>query len=246
MLKGHIKDKIIFNYYKFLFPRLFPKKNIFECNLCGWKGKSFVDFNPGHGVTQKKLTCPDCYSQPRNRLSYFFLKNIIPTNKALNVLHISPEYGLTKMFKSYPLINYTSIDINPKKALRKEDITGLSFKDSSFDLIFCSHVLEHVPNDKKAISEIYRVLKKNGTAIIIVPLYKNQKKTYEDFSITNPKERAKAFGQWDHVRICGQDYVKRLKKEGFKAKIENYSKKLDKNIIKRFGILDEQIYICKK
>jgi ubiquinone/menaquinone biosynthesis C-methylase UbiE len=121
-------------------------------------------------------------------------------------------------------------------------VLNIPFEDNYFDLIICNHVLEHIPNDIDAMKEIYRVLKKGGEAILQVPISKNSEITFENFSITEPKEREIVFGQFDHVRIYGQDYPTRLEKSGFKPQRINISKKYEK-----YGLnLDEDLFIGRK
>jgi ubiquinone/menaquinone biosynthesis C-methylase UbiE len=165
-------------------------------------------------------------------------------SKKINLLHFAPEKVLTKFFELYSNINYLSVDIDPKKAMFKQDITKLTFKDNSFDIVFCSHVLEHVENDIKAMKEVFRVLKKDGFAILQVPI--KRKKTYENFMIKSLKEREKIFGQSDHVRIYGEDYKNRLEKAGFKVKKDYFFDSLSEDIIKKYGLKREIIYYCKK
>jgi len=130
---------------------------------------------------------------------------------------------------------------------RKIDIKDINFEDNFFDVIICNHVLEHIVDDRKAMCELFRVLKPGGEAILQVPISKYNKKTFEDFSIILPEEREKYFGQKDHVRIYGKDYKNRLERIGFK--VELYDIKNDLNIqdIKKFGLNEEEIlYIGKK
>ena len=123
----------------------------------------------------------------------------------------------------------------------------MPFKDNSFDFLLCNHVLEHIEDDQKAISEIYRVLNINGTAILQVPINQNSKKTLEDNLITNKKERIEKFGQYDHVRLYGLDYFKRLKKAGFEVSPIKYSSNFTKKEIEKFGIIEDEIIpVCKK
>lgn len=155
------------------------------------------------------------------------MKKVVPKNRKLKVLHFAPEKILTSIFKSYNNVEYLSVDIDPQKAMAKEDITNLSFEDNSFDIIFCSHVLEHIEDDSKAIKELNRILKPNGFAILQVSVkdeFNGRKivKTFEDFTITDPKERERIFGQYDHVRIYGRDYRDRLENGGFKVKIDEF------------------------
>jgi ubiquinone/menaquinone biosynthesis C-methylase UbiE len=128
----------------------------------------------------------------------------------------------------------------------KADICKLPFESNIYDLVFCNHVLEHVPDDQKAMSELYRVLKKGGTLIAQVPIKEDRLKTFENWSITSPDERAKVFGQYDHVRIYGQDYYSRLEKVGFKTKAFDLISKLKPAEIIYFGLKKEKIPVAVK
>ena len=128
----------------------------------------------------------------------------------------------------------------------KADICKLPFENNIYDLVFCNHVLEHIPEDQKAMSELYRVLKKGGTLIAQVPIKEDRLKTFENWSITSPDERAKVFGQYDHVRIYGQDYYSRLEKVGFKTKAFDLISKLKPAEIIYFGLKKEKIPVAVK
>ncbi len=150
------------------------------------------------------------------------------------MLHIAPEVCLAQKLKEYFGKGYLSAGISDRDVMVEMDITNIKYPDQSFDLIICSHVLEHIQDDKKAISELYRVLKDDGRAIILVPLTLTQK-TFEDPSITDPEERFKTFRHHDHVRICGKDYTDRIRDAGFHVKTVTPETFLsDKEIIK-FG-----------
>lgn len=228
-----------------------------KCPFCGWNGKEFLPF----GVRPRKnARCPQCGSLERHRLYYLYLKKILPKDKLLKVLHFAPEKILTELFKSYANINYLSADLNPKNAMVKEDITNISFNNNSFDVVFCSHVLEHIKDDINAMKEVHRILKPEGFAILQVPikdkfLTKMTAKTFEDFSITEPKERERVFGQSDHVRIYGRDYKGRLESAGFKVKVEKFVDSLKKGEVEKFALLPNEcscietegwIYFCTK
>ncbi len=232
------------------------KKNV-ECPFCRWRGIEFLPF----GVKgRKNALCPKCGSLERHRLYYLYLKKTIPKDKNSKVLHFAPEKIITNLFKEYKNIEYVSADIEPGRAMVKEDITKISFPDNSFDIIFCSHVLEHIEDDIKAMKELYRVLKPEGFAILQVPI-KDQfngkiiEKTYEDKTITDPKERQKYFGQEDHLRIYGRDYKNRLASAGFKVKIDKFAFLLGETAINKYALLpkvkessetDGWIYFCTK
>ena len=144
-------------------------------------------------------------------------------------------------------IDYVTTDLISPIADVKADICDLPFPDNEFDFIFCNHVLEHIPNDKKAMREIFRVLKNNGTAIIQVPYDKNKRETYEDDNITDPKERRRIFGQYDHVRIYGMDYFDRLRSVGFEVEAFDLTAKLSDEEIDRHRLpKGELIPLCRK
>jgi SAM-dependent methyltransferase len=145
-------------------------------------------------------------------------------SKTLKVLHIAPEQCFYNLFKNLKNINYTTFDLNSPLADIKGDICNLPFKENSFDFILCNHVLEHINDDKKAMKELYRVLNKNGTAILQVPINQKSSKTFEDSSIVDKKERIEKFGQYDHIRLYGLDYFKKLESFGFKVDPLKYSK----------------------
>ena len=190
-------------------------------------GSSFRKFLPyGYNNVRENALSPSTFSLERHRLLWLYLKNETDFfNKDLKVLHFAPETAFLEKFKKLKNISYDTIDLNSPLANIKADICDLPLDDESYDFILCNHVLEHVIDDKKAMQELYRVLKKDGIGIFQVPINISNKKTYEDFTITDPKERNKAFGQYDHVRIYGMDFFDRLKEAGFM--VENVSTPLN-------------------
>lgn len=201
------------------------------------------------GSGLRNAMCPVCGSSDRVRLLYLFLKS--KTNlftQPLKLLHLAPEKSLSDLFIKQKNIVYLTADLNPEKVMVKMDITAIQYPDNSFDAILCNHVLEHIPDDRKAMSELHRVLKSGGWAILQVPVSKVLEKTYEDFTITSPQEREKHFGQKDHVRIYGKDYISRLKEAGFTVEEYNWSNEPDfSNDKNRYGLnRDETVYYCTK
>lgn len=217
-----------------------------ECNLCGWQGRSFINFYTGYGHVYPKAVCPSCYSHPRHRSYAFSLEKLLNSNGKKKVLHFSPERMITEIICSYADIDYLSVDIDHTKAMRKEDITALSFPSNSFDYIVCVHVFEHISDDRKAMDEVYRVLKPGGVALLDVPIDHNREETYEDWSITSPEERTKAFWQWDHVRLYGRDYPQKLRAVGFSVKEDQLISHLPEHQRTRFGLEAEPNYLCTK
>lgn len=176
--------------------------------------------------------CYNCGSTDRDRLIYIYLKEkfkIFDLGKDKSILHIAPENILSNKLLEFGFSNYVCGDLFAEGYtypghVQNMNLLNLPFSDNTFDLVICNHVLEHIPNDLQAMKEIYRVLKTGDQAIVQVPISKNSSITLEDFSITDPKEREHVFGQFDHVRIYGQDYVDRLTKSGFTINRVNISK----------------------
>jgi predicted SAM-dependent methyltransferase len=211
-------------------------------------GSSYRKFLPyGYQKIRENALCPGTLSLERHRLLWLYLdRETSFLNDSLKVLHVAPEQVFYQKFKSFSHWKYTTTDLHSPLADVKADICALPFEDNSYDLILCNHVLEHIPNDRKAMSELYRVLKKGGTLIAQVPLDENRTTTFEDNSITDRKERTKVFGQYDHVRVYGKDYLEFLDQTGFSSKFIDYTEKLPKEEIKRYGLQYESIPIAKK
>ncbi|MBH45300.1 MAG: SAM-dependent methyltransferase [Flavobacteriaceae bacterium] len=181
--------------------------------------------------------CPGTLSLERHRLLWLFLERETDfLKKKISVLHFAPEQVFYKKFKTYQHWDYTTTDIESPLADIKADICNLPFKDKTYDLILCNHVLEHIPDDLKAMSELHRVLKKEGTLIAQVPLDENRKSTFEDHSVTDPQKRTEIFGQYDHLRIYGLDYYDRLNSVGFSSKAILLQDRLTQEEIERFGL----------
>ena len=212
-------------------------------------GKSYRKFLPYGYVKQRdNALSPGTLSLERHRLLWLYLENETRFFKEkLKVLHFAPEAAYYSRFKNLSNLIYHTTDINSPLATIKADICDLPMKDNSYDFILCNHVLEHIIDDKKAMKELYRVLKKGGIGIFQVPLDENRKKTYEDSSIVTPNERNKAFGQYDHVRIYGMDFFDRLSETGFKVEKCNYTSQLSKEEIEKFCLPNNEIIpVCYK
>jgi len=212
-------------------------------------GSSYRKFLPyGYKVSRPNALCPGTLSLERHRLLWLYLqrKTTLLNNK-LKVLHIAPEQVFYSRFKRFNHWDYTTTDLYSPLADVKADICDLPFKDDTFDLILCNHVLEHITDDLKAMEELYRVLKKRGTLIAQVPLEAECSTTFEDNSITDKAKRTEIFGQYDHVRIYGIDYYQRLKSVGFKTKKVDFLKELSAEEIDKFALpIEEQIPVGRK
>ncbi len=206
-------------------------------------GKSFRKFLPyGYEKTRQGVLSPSTLSLERHRLLWLFLKNGTDFfSKTHKVLHFAPEQAFYKRFKKLDNIEYTTTDLNSPLASVKADICDLPFGDHTFDVILCNHVLEHIPNDTKAMQELYRVLKPGGWGIFQVPQDLKREKTFEDDSITDKKERARIFGQYDHVRIYGKDYFDKLRTIGFTVKEVDYTSQLSAAEIEQYRLAKGEI-----
>jgi len=212
-------------------------------------GKSFRKFLPyGYGTQRPNVLSPSTLSLERHRLLWLYLKNKTDFfTKPKKVLHMAPEQCFLKRFKKLKNLDYITADLYSPIVDVKADILNLPFDDNSFDVIFCNHVLEHIENDNKAMEELYRVLKPTGMGIFQIPQDLSLEKTYEDFNIISPEERAKHFGQYDHVRVYGRDYFNRLRKVGFKVNEVDYSKEISTELIEKYRLVKGEILpVCFK
>lgn len=211
--------------------------------------KSFRSFLPyGYAKQRNNVLAPGTLSLERHRLLWLYLKNETDFFTApKKVLHFAPEQAFYKRFKKLSNLDYTTTDLVSPLADIKADICNLPFENNSFDIILCNHVLEHIPDETKAMQELYRVLKPGGMGIFQVPQDLTRKKTFQDDSITDPKERTRIFGQYDHVRIYGIDYFDKLRSIGFKVNEVNYTQTFSPEEINRYGlVLGEIIPVCIK
>ena len=235
-------------------------------------GKSFRMFLPyGYGKQRNNALSPSTLSLERHRLLWLYLKNETDffqsepvsdshvsnsnrvklrdaeINSALKVLHFAPEQAFYKLFRNQKNIQYTTTDLFSPLADVKADICDLPFEDNSYDIIFCNHVLEHIPDDTKAMQELFRVLKPGGMAILQIPQDLKREVTFADDSITDQKERAAIFGQYDHVRIYGRDYFDKLRSIGFTVIEEDYTYKIAPELVEKYCLAKGEIIpVCFK
>lgn len=212
-------------------------------------GKSYRRFLPyGYAKVRENVLAPGTLSLERHRLFWLYLKNETTFFSApLRVLHFAPEQAFVQKFKKQKNLTYTTTDLNSPIADVKADICDLPFKDNSFDFIICNHVLEHIPDDTKAMQELYRVLAPSGTAIVQVPYDAKREITFEDNTITDQSERTRIFGQYDHLRVYGMDYFKKLSSIGFDVNALDYTSGISIDDIERYRLCKgELLPVCKK
>lgn len=193
-----------------------------HCCLCN---KKFITFLPAGDEMRAHARCPGCYAIDRHRQLWLTIAPILENvTKPVRLLHIAPEKPLAARLRKMKHVQYDAIDKFEKGyhypgSVRNMDLTALSFADNAFDIFLCSHVLEHIQDDKKAMQELYRVLKPGGEGFIMVPYFPELDATYEDASILTPEQRKIKFGQHDHVRKYGADLVQKLNAIGFEVEV---------------------------
>jgi SAM-dependent methyltransferase len=222
---------------------IFYRGNKVECPICQSHYRQFLPY--GRINPRSNALCPNCLSLERHRLIWLYLKektNFFSTK--LKVLHIAPEPCFMKRFEKQHGEDYITADIESPFAKVKMDIHQIPFEENHFDVVLCNHVLEHVQDDIKAMSEIKRVLRPGGWAILQVPFFSPVPDvTFEDNSVTDQRQREKIFGQDDHVRMFGKDYSKRIERSGLKGEENDFAKTQPE----KFGIQRaEIIYLGKK
>ncbi len=243
---------------------VYYKGSTYQCPICNHKFRKMLpggfDLDVvrekgiiGSGLRDNNI-CPYCQSTDRDRLVYLYIKNETKIfNQKVRVLHISPEPSLyNNLIKRLNISYFTgtkySEGIYYHKGINSVDLLDLPFEAGEFDMVICNHVLEHINDDNKAISEIYRVTAFGGCAILQVPISNQLEVTYEDDLITDEKLREKHFGQFDHVRIYGKDYGSKLENVGFKVQLYTpYSNNSNKEELNQFALnKEEKLFVAHK
>jgi SAM-dependent methyltransferase len=205
-----------------------------KCPVCGGSFRAFA-----------RGRCPECGSADRHRLMMLFLRNRTQTfsNRA-RVLHFAAEPALADALSKVPTLEYLPADLDPPRGFERVDATDIRLRPG-FDGIITSHVLEHIPDDRQAMREMYRVLKPGGWALVLVPISVYQ--TYENPAVTSARERHRHFGQHDHVRLYGYDVTERLAAAGFDVAEERYAEMLGPSAIQSYGLNTlDLIHFCRK
>jgi SAM-dependent methyltransferase len=227
------------SYFFRIISQFFYRGNQVECPVCGSRFRKFLSY--GYHNIRKNALCPKCLSLERHRLIWLYLKERTNFfNEALKVLHVAPEQCFEERFRKLPYLTYITADLDSPIADYSCDIQNMPFGNDEFDVVICNHVLEHVDDDLRAMKEIFRVMKPGAFAILLVPLDFTRAVTYEDPSITSPKERAKHFLQYDHKRLYGADYPERLRSIGFSIPKSNYLDEVDATLRTRYALPENE------
>ncbi len=219
-----------------------------ECPICGAKRRKFLPY--GYVTQRPNALCPSCLSLERHRLFWLFLTHETSLlNETPKLLHIAPEVTLIKRLKRAYHQNpqdYITADLESPLATMHFDVQDIPLPNEFADVIICNHIMEHIPDDRKAMRELHRVMKSGGWGVILSPIEYNRAETFEDDSITDPKLRTKIFGQYDHRRIYGRDYAQRLEECGFEVEAIEYYNTLPIEKRELYALTNETIYIVRK
>jgi len=234
------KQLQLVSHYVLKILSLFYIGNQVECPVCLHQFRKFLPYGR---IGRPNALCPHCLSLERHRLLWLFLKDKTEFfTTSAKMLHIAPELCYIKRFESLPKLDYLTADIESPLAKIKMDIHDIPFPENTFDVIFCNHVLEHVQDDKKALSEMLRVLKPGGWSILQIPIFKPLiDQTIEDPTLEDPKKRAELFGQDDHVRMYGKDYAERIRSTGFDVIEEHFITELAPSLVKKHALPEGEI-----
>ena len=229
-LRGSVRDRVM-------------KGDAVYCPICE---RGAIAFLPSGKPPRPHVLCPFCGSRERARMMWLFLQERDLLKPGMRILHIAPERCVRERLMRIPQVDYVAGDkkepaYNYPAGTIDLDITVMPFPEDRFDLILCSHVLEHIADDGAALRELFRVLASGGTAVLMVPLELDRAVTDEDPSITDPNERLRRFGQFDHVRMYGRDYAQRLEEAGFRVVEDAMTERLSAEEVFRFGLLRSEV-----
>ncbi len=219
-----------------------------ECPICGCKRRKFLPY--GYVTQRENALCPNCLSLERHRLLWLYLTHettLLNTHPTL--LHIAPEVAIMKRLNNaYANMRerYITADLESPLATLHFDVQDIPLPEEHSEVVICNHIMEHIPDDRKAMREIYRVMKKGGWGVLLSPVEYDRAETFEDDSITDPKLRTEIFGQYDHRRIYGLDYADRLREAGFEVECLDYYSTIEAQKRELYGVTNEIIYIVRK
>jgi len=212
-----------------------------ECPCCEKTARRWIALDDHDPV------CPHCSSAARHRLLALYLKDRTAFfGDHLRVVHFAAEYCFMRRFAQLPNLDYVAADLDPPRGAIRLDLTSINLPTDSADMVICSHVLEHVPEDQLALRELRRIVKPGGQALIMVPIDHDRADTYEDPTIVTPAARLAAFQQEDHVRIYGRDFPDRLRCAGFAVQAHT-ARDFPAPVQKRFGLPvgdSQALYVC--
>ncbi|MBO5217334.1 MAG: class I SAM-dependent methyltransferase [Alistipes sp.] len=219
-----------------------------ECPICGCRRRKFLPY--GYVTQRENALCPKCLSLERHRMIWLYLKEHTDLfDLRPQLLHIAPEVALMKPLRRiYTEVpeRYQTADLESPLADMHFDIQHIPLQSESCEVIFCNHILEHVEDDGVALAELYRIMRPGGWGIILSPVDIEREHTFEDDSVSDPAERTRLFGQYDHRRVYGRDYVERLAAAGFEVEDIDFSEQLSEGAVNLYALSKEHLYIVRK
>lgn len=211
-----------------------------ECPVCGVKRRRFLPY--GYVTSREDALCPRCLSLERHRLLWLWLTRETDfADKRPRLLHIAPEVSLMRRFKRLykGTDRYLTADMH-------FDVQHIPLADESVDAVICNHLLEHVDDDRLAMRELHRIMRRGGWGVVLSPVELTRATTFEDPSVTDPVARTRLFGQYDHRRVYGRDYADRLREAGFEVEVEHYARHFSDDDRRRYALRDEPLYIVRR
>ena len=220
-----------------------------QCPVCGARWRRFMPY--GYVVSRADALCPRCLSLERHRLLWLYLEREAVTTSGFGgrVLHIAPEACFKKRLGRLIVRaggEYVTADLESPLADMHFDVQDIPLPDGYADVIICNHLLEHVADDRLALSELFRVMRSGGWGIAMSPVDLTRGETFEDDSVTDPAERTRIFGQYDHRRIYGRDYADRLRSAGFEVDDVDYASRLTADERRSYSVDEGHVYVIRK
>jgi SAM-dependent methyltransferase len=206
-----------------------------ECPVCGGHFRYFLRFKSRQGAK-----CPKCGALDRHRAMWLILTKGHLLEDSPRLLHFAPEECLERRLRGVAGLDYRTADLSRTDVDLRLDVTSISLPDGSVDALLCSHVLEHVTDDRNAMKELRRILSPFGWALIDVPIDWSLSETFEDWTVTTPVARARVFGQWDHVRLYGRNFADLLRETGWSVSVPGFSPRETE----RFGLPPSLPFVC--
>lgn len=259
LLSYHVPAGRIIDASEFILDNNLERNKDEYCILCNHYVSEFLSggavmggiFERSHiigGGWRKNWQCPECGCVDRVRWVYYVLCNHTDIfERPCNILHFAPEAAISqRILEAQPASAYFPVDIAPGNGICRVDMTAIPFSDGTFDYVIANHVLEHIIEEEKALSELKRVIKLDGSIILSFPICADRN-TYEDRAIVNPEERLKAYGQEDHVRLYGRDYLERIKSFGFDVSVYTPKECCTMDEVERYGFIEDDVsLVCRR
>lgn len=215
-----------------------------ECPICGTRRRRFLPY--GYVTSRDDVLCPSCLSLERHRLLWLYLtRETDLLQRPVRILHIAPEVCLMKRLRRCAA-DYTTADLESPLAELHFDVQQIPLPDNSYDVLICNHLLEHVADDRRALEEFHRILRPGGWGVLLSPVDPTRATTFEDDTITDPAERTRIFGQYDHRRIYGRDYGDRLRAAGFEVEEIDYAAAFSEEERRLYALPSDWLYIVHK